>query len=93
MLATGDQRRKLNAMVQEIAKYTGHDFAEVKMFAKERAMKRGYPFAQDERGPLYLPDGEVMPESETRISTDEASYLIDELYQIAAELGVLFHGL
>lgn len=68
--------------VKQIAEYTGHDPIDVHIEAKERAIKRGYPCD-------ILPNGWGTPKSESEINTVEAGYLIEELHQIAAELGVI----
>ena len=87
MEATQSQRRLINRLVQTVAEFTGHEFSEIKTFAKRRAMKRGYPIMDD----VYDEDGEVVGESETRIDSEAASRLIDELYQLAAEVGALYN--
>lgn len=81
-MATPAQRRLLNGLVQQIANHTGHSFSEVKAYAKLQAVRRGYPYR--------LGPDDVEPYSETEISTEEAGHLIEELYQIAAEVGALY---
>jgi hypothetical protein len=88
-METGAQRRLLNKLVQTIASHTGHEFSEIKTYAKRRAIRRGYPI-MDDGGPVYDDDGEVIGESETRITGEQASILIEELYQLAAEVGALY---
>lgn len=85
-LASSDQRRLLNHLVYVIAEYTGHDFREIKHEAKLRALRRGYPLMMGQDGAPVIPE---QGESETRITTSEASMLIEELYQLAAEIGAL----
>ncbi len=85
--ASVDQRRLLNHLVQVIANYTGHDFREIKEEVKLRAVRRGYPLKNDSSGAPAEPDQGA---SETTISSQEASMLIDELYQLAAEVGALY---
>jgi hypothetical protein len=75
------QSHHLNGHVQQIAMDTGNDFTTVKETAKDRAIKRGYPF-------ITTLDGKVRPLSETEIDTVQAGYLIDELHQLAAELNI-----
>ena len=74
----GSQNHHINAHVTSIANFTGEDFAVIKMEAKNRAIKRGYPYRTD----MF---GNVEPWSETELDTVQAGYLIDELHQIAAE--------
>jgi len=81
-MATEKQRRLLNSLVQTIAEHTGHEFGEIKWLAKHRAIRRGYPYR--------LSEDDVQPYSETEITTEEAGYLIEELYQISAETGALY---
>ena len=69
-------------LITEISKETGNDLHDVEEAAKERAIRRGYPYHQNKI------TGQIKPVSMTEISTVEAGYLIDELYQIAAEYGV-----
>lgn len=72
----------LNKLVQVIAEHTGHSFSEVKTYAKEQAVRRGYPY--------HVTDDGVVPYSETEISVEQAGFIIEELYQIAAEVGALY---
>ena len=73
------QNNLIWALITEIAKATGNELEDVEMAAKERAVKRGYPYKQNKI------TGQLMPLSMTKIDTQQASYLIDELYAIAAE--------
>ena len=66
-------------LITEIAKATGNELEDVEQAAKERAVKRGYPYKQNKI------TGQIVPLSMTKIDTQQASYLIDELYAIAAE--------
>ncbi len=89
MTASTSQRRLLNKLVQIISEHTGNDFRDVKEEAKLRAVRRGYPLKKDGSGMPLIPE---QGESETMISNEEASALIDELYQLAAEFGALYRG-
>lgn len=80
--ASFEQRRLINHLVQVVANYTGHDFDEIKLLAKARAISRGYPFDYDA-------NGEVQPYSETQIDKAAASHLIEALHQMAAESGAV----
>ena len=74
------QNNHVHGHAQQIAEHTGHEVDEIITYAKLRAVKRGYPVEMI---------GEVaVPWSQTRIDTDQAAYLIEELHQIAAELDV-----
>ncbi len=78
----GSQNSKVWAMIQQVAEATGNDLQDVEDAVKERALKRGYPYKMN---PLT---GKPKPASMRTINTAEASMLIDELYQLAAELGI-----
>ena len=69
-------------LITLIANETGNELEDVELAAKERAVKRGYPYRVNKI------TGQIVPASMKTISTVEASYLIDELYQIAAEYEV-----
>lgn len=88
------QNHAINGYIQQICKETGNDFDDVKMYVKRKAIRRGYPMKRDENGNVVysLVDGQPIPESEARISTVEAGYLIDEIIHLAAELGIILQG-
>lgn len=88
------QNHFINGAIQQICEETGNDFYDVKMYVKRKAFRRGYPMKQDESGSIIysLVDGQPIPESEAKISTVEAGYLIDEIIQLAAELGIVLKG-
>ncbi len=81
---TGDksQNHCINGWISFLCQETGEDFSVLKTEVKMRAIKRGYKFRTD----IF---GNVQPMSETEISTKEAGYLIEEIEQIASELGIL----
>ena len=66
-------------LITLIAKETGNELEDVEAGAKERAIKRGYPYH------INKITGKPMPASMRTITTVQAGYLIDELYAIAAE--------
>lgn len=78
----GSQNSLIWKLIQEIAKATGNELSDVEDAVKERAVKRGYPYKVNKL------TGKIKPVSMTTINTVEAGYLIDELYQIAAEYEV-----
>lgn len=78
----GSQNSKIWGMIQQIAEATGNDVQDVEDAVKERALKRGYPYKMN---PLT---GRPRPASMTTINTVEAGMLIEELYQLAAELEI-----
>jgi hypothetical protein len=82
--STGDksQNNLIWKLITIIAQETGNEIEDVEIGAKERAIKRGYPFHQNKF------TGKPMPESMKKINTVEAGYLIDELYAIANELEI-----
>lgn len=69
-------------LITIIAQETGNELEDVEIAAKERAIKRGYPFRQNKL------TGKPMPASMTKINTVEAGFLIDELYAIANEFEI-----
>lgn len=78
----GSQNSKIWAMIQEIAQATGNDIEDVEDYIKDKATARGYPYKVNKIS------GAMKPESMTKINTVDASLLIDELYKLAAELGI-----
>jgi len=84
------QNRAINGYIQQICDDTGNEFNDVKMYCKSKAMKRGYPWMVNKQGEVIysLQTGEPMPESETKLSVEQASMLIEEIVQLAAELGI-----
>jgi hypothetical protein len=85
------QNSCIHGYANAIAEYTGEELDRVKFYAKRRAMRRGYPAKRDDNGNVILSliDGEPLPASSAEINTLEAGFLIDELQQIAAEIGVV----
>lgn len=81
---TGDksQNNLIWKLITLISQETGNELEDVEIAAKERAVKRGYPFRQNKI------TGEIIPASMTTINTVEAGYLIEELYLIASEYDV-----
>lgn len=78
----GGQNRHIWGHIQQIASETGNDVGDVEDYIKMKALKRGYPYH------INKLTGKMKPESMTKINTVEAGYLIDELHQLAAELGI-----
>ena len=75
----GSQNNKIWAMITEIANSTGNDVDDIQDAVKMRAIRRGYPYKVNRL------TGAIKPASMTTINSVEAGYLIDELYQLAAE--------
>lgn len=88
------QNHFINGAIQQICEETGNDFDDVKMYVKRKSFRRGYPMKRDENGNIIysLIDGQPIPESEAKISTVEAGYLIEEIIHLAAELGIVLKG-
>jgi hypothetical protein len=74
------QNHHINGHIAQIAEATGNDFDTVKMYCKTEAIGHGYP--TDTIRDI------VIPWSESRIDTLQASFLIDTIHQLAAELGI-----
>ena len=71
-------------LITLIANETGNDIHDVEAAAKERAIKRGYPYH------VNGITGRLTPSSMTEINTVEAGYLIDELHAICDEMGIQY---
>ena len=78
------QNHHINGHCQQISNETGEEFDRVKIVAKGRAIKRGYPIRTD----IF---GNTVPLSETEIDTEQAGYLIESLHEIADFLGVVLN--
>jgi len=79
----------INGYCQQICEHTGEDFADVKLYAKRKAMRRGLPAKEVDGKIVYSRnDGEPMPISEADMDTEQASWVIEELQIIADELGI-----
>lgn len=85
------QNACINGYIQQICMEYGYEFADVKMYMKELALSRGYPFMRDEDGNVVtsIKTGDPLPASETVITTIEAGYLIETIQQFAAEHGII----
>lgn len=85
------QNNCINGYIQQICMETGFDFADVKMYMKELALSRGYPFMRNSEGHIVnnIRTGEPLPASETVITTVEAGFLIETIQQFAAEHGII----
>lgn len=77
----GSQNHHINGHVAQIAQETGNDFLAVKMFLKAEAIGEGWPFST-------LPDGSVVPRSESEATVEEASILIETIHRFAAEWNI-----
>lgn len=88
---TGDlsQNHKIAFLCNIIAAENAYEgfttYQSVKDLAKLRAIKRGYPYRYAELG---AGEKTIIPYHENEISKHEASYLIDELLYMAAEVGI-----
>ena len=61
---------------------TGESFEAVKMHVKVEAISRGYPYYTSRWG-------DTVPQSEAEASVEECSLLIEQIQQLAAELGIM----
>lgn len=84
------QNAKLHAMITEIAEYTGDEFEHLKYELKVLAIRRGYPVKLNNRGePMFSKtDGRPIPKSSAEVTSLELSYLLEEIRQQAAEMGI-----
>jgi len=74
------QNHHVNGHIQQIAVETGNDFDTVKFYCKTEAISAGFPFD--------MLNDIVVPWSEARIDTLQASILIDTIHRLAAEYGI-----
>ena len=75
------QNHHIHGHATEIGIYTGETKDEIIRLAKQDALTKGYPSHTNFKG-------DIVPNSESDISTVEAGYLIDQLHEIADFLGV-----
>jgi hypothetical protein len=75
------QSAHINGHCAQIAQDTGNDFTAVKMFMKTEAISQGWPYTN-------LPDGSVVPKSESTATVEEATILIDVIHRFAAEWNI-----
>lgn len=85
------QNSAIHGYAQCIAECTGEEMERIKDYCKRKAIRRGYPVKKDDNGNIIISklDGEPIPESSGKVNTVEAGYLIDELQQLASELGII----
>jgi hypothetical protein len=74
------QNHHINGHIAQLSQETAVDFDTLKLYLKNKAITRGYPYD--------ILDDCVYPWSETRIDSLQASFLIDEIHQFAAERGI-----
>ena len=79
---SNEQNRMFWGIVQQIATETGNDLDDIEEAVKERALKRGYPATANKL------TGRLKPLSMTKVNTVEMGYLLDEVMQLCAELGI-----
>ena len=80
----GSQNNLFYALVTEICKETGNDIEDVKDYLKEKACaRRSYPYEVNKM------TGRIRPYSTTKVDTVQMAGLIEEAYQLCAELGIV----
>ena len=82
--STGDhsQNHHLNGHIMQICADTGNDYETVKTAVKMIACESfGYPYAEFQ--------GVIVPQSESKASTEECAYLIEAAHLLAADLGII----
>ena len=79
----GSQNNLFYELATEICKETGNELEDVKDALKERAIKRGYPYKVN---PI---NNQIKPFSTTQVNTVEMGYLLEEVQQLASELGIV----
>ena len=85
------QNHRLNGHCAQIANETGQDFDAVKLYVKRMAIARGLRLKTKPNGePLFsITDGEPVPISEADMTSEECSWVIEEVNILAAELGII----
>ena len=78
-----EQNRMFWGIVQQIAQETGNELEDVEEAVKERACKRGFPYR------INKMTGRIKPSSMTKVNTVEMGYLLEEVQQLASELGIV----
>ncbi len=86
------QNHRFNGFISQFCESTGNDFADIKLFVKRRAMRKGLPPMTNASGNIVYSkvDGEPLPKSETDMSIEECSWCISEIEQLGAEMGIVF---
>ena len=80
----GSQNNLFYALVTEICKETGNDIEDIKDYLKEKACaRRSYPYEVNKM------TGRIRPYSTTKVDTVQMAGLIEEAYQLCAELGIV----
>lgn len=84
------QNHHINGHCQQISNVTGQSFFDVKKYAKQKAIDRGYPILYNEEGkPVLDLWGNEQGISETETDTIQAGYLIESLHEVAALLEII----
>ena len=78
----GSQNNHVWGHATQIATETGNEVDDVMDAAKERALKRGYPYHVNKL------TGKVKPYGTEELDTEQCGMLIEELHMIAAEMGI-----
>ena len=78
-----EQNRMFWGIVQQIAQETGNELEDIEEAVKERACKRGFPYR------INKMTGRIKPSSMTKVNTVEMGYLLEEVQQLASELGIV----
>lgn len=78
-----NQNSMIWAMIQQIAESIGEDIEEVERLAKMKAITKGYPYH------LSKITKKPIPESMTKITTEEAGFMIESLQEMASFCGVI----
>jgi len=84
---SNEQNKMFWGIVQQIASETGNELEDIEQAIKERACKRGYPYR------INKISGRINPYSMTEVDTVQMGYLIDELLQVCAEMGIVIEDI
>lgn len=75
------QNHRINGFIAQISQATQIPFDGLKEWLKLQSIAEGYPY-------VMLPTGEVLGQSETKLSVEEASIYIGTIERIAAEWNI-----
>jgi len=85
----GSQSHHLNGHCQQIATIIGQPFEDIKKYVKQQAISMGYPILETENGDnLCDMWGNLFGISEADSTVEQCKLLIDQVHQLADELGI-----
>ena len=89
MPSTKKQNGLYQVLVRRLAEQSGLSVQEVKAFAKDKAIGKGYPVERDADGDPILEDGRIVPLATKAATIGQMKILIETLYEIGLENGIV----